>query len=330
MWRIFILLLLAVEVCAQNLVPNGDFETYSDCPEEISEVYRAIPWRSPTFGSSDYFNTCLEDVPSGSILSADVPLNRFGSQEAFSGQGYAGFLSSKSVAPSPAPPIVSASHEYIEVELIDSMRVGTSYLVQFWYSYADNFNADVLTGVNKVQALFRTNSTVESFLTAIYEVPHIDGPEGPSLLDQENWNLHTETFVADEPYTHMIMGVFGDSSFIPNRGDNFISYYYVDDVSVTAVIAPDSNVYWPQAFSPNGDNINDVFGPTYTVAPNEYSFKVYDRWGKIIFETTAVDEGWDGTNDQEVFPTGLYVYWTQYLDEEHNLQEKIGRFQLLR
>src|SRR5688572_17362556 len=49
----------------QNLVPNGSFETYTQCPNNSSQIYFATPWKGPTTNSSDYQNACSpgQNVP---------------------------------------------------------------------------------------------------------------------------------------------------------------------------------------------------------------------------------------------------------------------------
>ena len=64
----------------------------------------------------------------------------------------------------------------------------------------------------------------------------------------------------------------------------------------------------PTAFTPNGDNSNDVFiirGGPFT----EVDFKVYNNWGQLIFSTTDANEGWDGTYNGANAPLGVYT-WT--------------------
>src|SRR5690606_25117136 len=41
-----------------NYVPNGSFETYSQCPNVGGEIQFAAPWKGPTINSSDYYNSC--------------------------------------------------------------------------------------------------------------------------------------------------------------------------------------------------------------------------------------------------------------------------------
>src|SRR5947207_14609609 len=74
-----------------NLIPNGDFEYYSDCPGYENELYnlnKAVPWFNPTLNTPDYFNACDSLIPS--YASSGVPDNFEGSQYPHSGFGYAG------------------------------------------------------------------------------------------------------------------------------------------------------------------------------------------------------------------------------------------------
>lgn len=72
-----------------------------------------------------------------------------------------------------------------------------------------------------------------------------------------------------------------------------------------------SAFYIPKSFTPNGDGLNDLFGPiSKTLDPNFYSFYIYDRWGKLIFTTNDLNIFWDGKlkNSNETFPQGVYTY----------------------
>ncbi|MBK8924324.1 MAG: gliding motility-associated C-terminal domain-containing protein [Crocinitomicaceae bacterium] len=64
----------------------------------------------------------------------------------------------------------------------------------------------------------------------------------------------------------------------------------------------------PTAFTPNGDNENDIYiirgGPFETV-----DFKIYNNWGQLVFSTTDPNEGWNGTYNNEDAPIGVYT-WT--------------------
>jgi len=65
----------------------------------------------------------------------------------------------------------------------------------------------------------------------------------------------------------------------------------------------------PNAFSPDGDGLNDVFRPVVTAdLIRQFSMVVYNRWGQLIFETTNPAEGWDGKDA----PAGVYSWVISY------------------
>lgn len=65
----------------------------------------------------------------------------------------------------------------------------------------------------------------------------------------------------------------------------------------------------PNVFTPNGDNSNEVFIPvTVGVRKEDYHFRIYDRWGKRVFETDKPGEGWDGKVSGEPAVTETYVW----------------------
>ena len=72
------------------------------------------------------------------------------------------------------------------------------------------------------------------------------------------------------------------------------------------------SVFVPNAFSPNGDGINDKIHPFSDCELLDYDFKIFDRWGALIFQSTNATEGWDGTfNGQEVRP-GIFIWQLDY------------------
>ena len=67
----------------------------------------------------------------------------------------------------------------------------------------------------------------------------------------------------------------------------------------------------PNAFTPNGDGLNDDF---LVKADNISNFRmlIYDRWGRLIFESTDLDQGWDGLINGQPAPVGTYVWLAIY------------------
>ncbi len=81
-------------------------------------------------------------------------------------------------------------------------------------------------------------------------------------------------------------------------------------VKVFEFVCEEPFVFVPNAFTPNGDNENDVLFVRSTIV-EELVFRVYNRWGELVFETTDIDQGWDGTFRGKKVDPDVYDY---YLD----------------
>ena len=84
-----------------------------------------------------------------------------------------------------------------------------------------------------------------------------------------------------------------------------------DTIKVT-IGCPD--LYFPGAFTPNGDKRNDNFGPIGTLVPSimNYTLRVYDRYGQMIFYSTDPYKKWDGTLKGSPYSPGAYVWFAKY------------------
>ena len=73
-------------------------------------------------------------------------------------------------------------------------------------------------------------------------------------------------------------------------------------------------IYVPNVFSPNGDTKNDVFKaiPGTSCSLAQFTLKVFDRFGALVFESSSTDEGWDGSFKGQKAPQATYVYVVQY------------------
>ena len=73
------------------------------------------------------------------------------------------------------------------------------------------------------------------------------------------------------------------------------------------------NFYVPNAFSPDGDGLNDVFKVTCN-SENISSFRmyIYNRWGALVFESKEISLGWDGEYKGKPASQGVYVYKIEY------------------
>lgn len=86
-------------------------------------------------------------------------------------------------------------------------------------------------------------------------------------------------------------------------------------------------LFAPNAFTPNADGINDVFGVvTSVVDPKEFSLLLYDRWGQVVHTSTDAHRGWDGGE----LPSGVYAWQLRLIDSQGELQQRQGHVVLVR
>jgi gliding motility-associated-like protein len=88
--------------------------------------------------------------------------------------------------------------------------------------------------------------------------------------------------------------------------------------------------YLPNAFSPNGDGINDQFNIISRCALREFELLIYDRWGQNIFRSTNISQGWDGRFNGEMLPVGAYAFVIRYMPEGSGLKVDKGVVRLVR
>jgi gliding motility-associated-like protein len=90
-------------------------------------------------------------------------------------------------------------------------------------------------------------------------------------------------------------------------------------------------VFFPNAFTPDNDGLNDVFR-AITINTQVELMIIYNRWGQKIYESNDPFPEWDGTANKEASPTGLYAYVVYYSDAESGFakKEKRGTVMLIR
>ena len=97
------------------------------------------------------------------------------------------------------------------------------------------------------------------------------------------------------------------------------------DTTVTVVVSDEFEVYIPNTFTPDGDNLNDVFIPvTYGIEEVMYMI-IYDRWGKLVFETEEPDTGWDGkVNGKISAHNSVYSYMVRAKRFNGEIKDFVG------
>ncbi len=147
----------------------------------------------------------------------------------------------------------------------------------------------------------------------------------PSLLNASiNWNAHSTlscTACANpiaNPNETTVYTATNSSPLGCSVSDDF-----------TLVVLEDAVVFTPNAFTPNNDRLNDWFGPLGKV-PESFSMQIFNRFGQIVFQSSSINNRWDGTYKGVLQPPGTFVYFIQYKDIQNKPRQQKGSFVLIR
>ncbi|MCX6231637.1 MAG: gliding motility-associated C-terminal domain-containing protein, partial [Bacteroidetes bacterium] len=102
-----------------------------------------------------------------------------------------------------------------------------------------------------------------------------------------------------------------------------------DTASLWVIVRPDGTFYVPNAFTPDGDGLNDIF-KAYGIGILEFEMSIYDRWGKQIYHSKNMNEGWDGRIDGELAPKGTFAYIIVYKEFSGIRHTKSGAISVIR
>ena len=137
-----------------------------------------------------------------------------------------------------------------------------------------------------------------------------------------------ETSEEEEPsYIFPSIGEYTIWQFAQNE------YECADTSSLRVTILGYSHTLWvPNAFTPNGNSINDSFYPTYSNV-ERYRMQIFDRWGIVVFDEEGTQPKWDGddqTKNAEGQKSDHYTYLIQYETVDKKVHQVRGTVTLIR
>jgi gliding motility-associated-like protein len=198
----------------QNLVANGNFEEYVNCPEGISD-FTTLNWTSPFWpGTPDYFNVCNNG-------ELNIPLNEFGSQESLTGSAYVGIYT-------------YGSQEFIQGVLTSPTIEGYIYELTIIYSPADNF------GHSNGLGMLLSAGPPTNYMSQIPQMK-----KDVIVDNQSEWHTLTIEYLSPGGETHVTIGNFNNennSNFIPEGMYQDNAYYYIDSIAVKCIGTPSSDI----------------------------------------------------------------------------------------
>jgi len=92
--------------------------------------------------------------------------------------------------------------------------------------------------------------------------------------------------------------------------------YNCSDTAISKVVIDGAlSFYLPNTFTPDGDNLNEIFKPQGNFISSEgFNFTIFDRWGEKIFETNNLNSGWNGTFRGILVKNDTYVWMVRLLE----------------
>jgi hypothetical protein len=297
----FLLCVLFIKAYEQNLVPNGGFDTLTGCPS-ISNgggADLASPWFIPngSGGSPDMYNSCA------TATQLQVPQNWTGWQMPHSGNGYAGlgaygyWYNGSNIN----------NREYIAVQLLDTLVAGKKYCVEFYASLADSS----FWAVNRLGACLSKHPLSGQPFDTISAIPQIEWNTSLIFSDKSNWIEISGTYISAGGEKYITIGNFyadNQTDTISHLGTWIVSYFYIDDVSVTdcgwsGIQSADlSNGI---SLFPNPSDGNFQLKGNF---PSNSQLHIYNLLGEEIIQPISLPQG-DQTIPVELsLAEGIYIY----------------------
>ena len=126
-------------------------------------------------------------------------------------------------------------------------------------------------------------------------------------------------------------------TFPQDTGNYLVTLTVVDDngcssnVTHTAIVTGEYGIFVPNAFTPDGDGLNDEFFPDgFGVGNEDFSFFIFNRWGEILYETHTRFSPWNGKFKGNNVPNGTYVWRLDFKDINGKQHKEVGKVNLIR
>ncbi|MCR9155269.1 MAG: gliding motility-associated C-terminal domain-containing protein [Croceimicrobium sp.] len=319
---------------------NGDPDYYHPCgfPGSDSATNNALPFDGEGFAGIDVYGT---DGPNfnreylHAELSRPLEAGKFYRVSFYvlprnndlKGDSYGinniGLLLTDSIVDSVGPNnLISASPQVIATEPVVQENYWTSICGIIMaeggerYITIGNFSQDAET---MAVPLENASSPASAYYMIDYvEVVENDIPQLPqdTIICQEG---RIDLRIAGPNITVLWSDESTESNLIVTRPGLYFATIsngictYTDSILVEQVNCEECIIYAPTAFTPNGDNLNELFEVTPVCEVDGYlehfDLRIFDKWGRKVFESQSPDVAWNGKNAEH---KGVYTYTIEY------------------
>ena len=92
------------------------------------------------------------------------------------------------------------------------------------------------------------------------------------------------------------------------RGTNEFGCTLIKPVNAVIIPPPEPIVYTPTGFTPNNDGLNDLFKVKIIGEININHFRIYSRWGQLVYDDPNLSHNWNGKLKSTELPLGVYIW----------------------
>ena len=159
------------------------------------------------------------------------------------------------------------------------------------------------------------------------EVHFTDATTNATIVDWNWYFIGDATYVdnvQNPTFTYMLPGTYPCALIVKS------DLGCIDTIVKAINVIEDFGIFVPNAFTPNGDGVNDIFQPKgWGIV--QYVFEIYDRWGEKLFKTNEFSKGWDGTYQGKlVSQDDSYVWRIKLIDSYGRTKELTGHVTLIK
>ncbi len=186
-------------------------------------------------------------------------------------------------------------------------------------------------GWYRVEVTDDNNCTVwDSAFAVAKNIPVFD------VADQEICVGDTAILVAPDSLGNVLWGTGSTANILPISSDTSLTLSITNecgpgfDTVTVSLIDGIPPFDMPNVFTPNGDGINDTYFIAQLANAENFTLSIYNRWGTLMFSTSTLLNGWDGTAPTGgVVPQGTYFVVVDYLDCLGQEGQKSGSIMVL-
>ena len=163
-------------------------------------------------------------------------------------------------------------------------------------------------------------------ITTIYD-PEITFSDRSTGADLWFWNFGDGTGAIEQNPRHVYTDTGSFTVWLRVENINGCT----DSIPKTILIRDVFTFFAPNAFTPDGDGVNEAFIPQgYAIDYDQYTLYIFDRWGELIYETNDYFAGWDGTYQGSLVETETYVWKVELKDIYGVDHQYIGRVSVIK